>query len=47
MGLSGGIILYLVLFVLVLIRLSIVGPITELTDQIMNPKKSEKMEKFV
>lgn len=47
MGLSVGIIVYLVIFVLVLIRLSVVGPITELTDQIMNPKKSEKMERFV
>jgi predicted PurR-regulated permease PerM len=47
MGLSVGIIVYLVVFVLVLIRLSVVGPITELTDQIMNPKKSDKMEKFV
>ena len=42
-----GIIVYLVIFVLVLIRLSVVGPITELTDQIMNPKRSDKMEKFV
>ena len=32
MGLSGGIIMYLVVFVLVLIRPSIDGPITELTD---------------
>ena len=45
--LSIGIIVYLVIFVLVLIRLSVVGPITELTDQIMNPKRSDKMEKFV
>jgi hypothetical protein len=47
MGLSVGIIVYLVIFVLVLIRLSVVGPIKELTDQIMNPKKSDKTEKFV
>ena len=47
MALSGGLILYLVIFVLVLIKLSVVGPITELTDQIMNPKKSDKMERFV
>jgi hypothetical protein len=47
MGLAVGIIVYLVIFVLVLIRLSVVGPITELTDRIMNPKKSEAMEKYV
>jgi hypothetical protein len=47
MALSGGLIMYLVIFVLVLIKLSVVSPITELTDQIMNPKKSDKMERFV
>ena len=47
MGVSACYMVFLIIFVLVFIRMILIKPIETLTDQIVNPKKSEDINKFV
>jgi hypothetical protein len=47
MGMAFGLMIVLILFVLILNHICLISPITKLTDQIMNPGKSDEMQEFI